>query len=296
MIKIAIDAGRCKMDGMCVMVCPATVLMQRERETMPEVVAEDRCISCGHCLAICPSAAISHSAFLPGTISPIKFNIMPSPGQVTELLRTRRSIRAFRKEPLERETIDKIIDAARTAPSAHNAMSTEYLVVVDGAILRQVSAVTVEYLGFEIGRLNNWFFKTLVGLVDRNLLELGLREIPGFERIIRQFEAGKDPILHHAPALLVFHARRSAGFGDIDAHLASQNASLLAHSLGVGSFYTGWVLAACRVPMSRAWSRRIPDLLGIPPENDIHGALALGHPVPAFKNWIERKPAQTRWL
>jgi nitroreductase/NAD-dependent dihydropyrimidine dehydrogenase PreA subunit len=296
MIKIAIDAGRCEMDGMCAMVCPADVLKQRERAAMPEVVAEDRCISCGHCLAICPSAAISHSAFLPGSITPIQFDIMPSHWQVTELLRTRRSIRAFAEDLLETDTIDKIIDGARTAPSAHNAMSTEYLVVVDGAVLRQVSALTVEYLRYEVGRLNNWFFKTLVGLVDRELLELGQKEIPGFERVIRQFEAGKDPILHHAPALLVFHARRGAAFGDIDAHLASQNASLLAHALGVGHFYTGWVLAACRAPMSRAWSRRIPDLIGIPPENEIHGALALGYPILAFKNWIERKPARVRWV
>jgi nitroreductase len=127
-------------------------------------------------------------------------------------------------------------------------------------------------------------------------LELGLKEIPGFERIIRQFEAGKDPILHHASALLVFHARRNASFGDADAHLALQNASLLAHSMGIGHFFTGYVLAACRVPMSRAWSRRIPDLIGIPPENEIHGALALGYPVPRFKNWIERKPARIQWV
>jgi nitroreductase len=215
---------------------------------------------------------------------------------VTELLKTRRSIRAFQEKPLAKETLEEIIDGARSAPSAHNAQSTEYLVVLDGAVLSQVSAVTIEYLRFEVGRLNNLFLKTLLSLVDRELLELGLREIPGFERIIRKFEAGQDPILHRAPALLVFHARRNLDFGVADAHLALQNASLLAHSMGVGHFFTGYVLAACRVPMSRAWSRRIPDLIGIPAENEIHGALALGYPVPKFKKWIERKPARIQWV
>jgi nitroreductase/ferredoxin-like protein FixX len=296
MIKIAIDHSQCTKDGMCATVCPARIFVQRERATIPELVAVERCIACGHCMAICPSTAISHSAFPLGSISPIQFEKMPSQEQVTELLRTRRSIRAFRGKPLERETIDKIIDGARFAPSGHNAQSTEFLVVLDRAVLSQVSAVTIEYLKFEIGRLNNWFFKTLVSLVDRELLELGLKEIPGFERIVRAFEAGEDPILHHAPALLVFHGRRNVGFGDIDANLALQNASLLAHSLGVGHFYTGWVLAACRAPMSRTWSRRIPKLIGIPPENEMHGALALGYPVPMFKNWMERKPARTQWV
>ena len=36
-------------------------------------------------------------------------------------------------------------------------------------------------------------------------------------------------------------------------------------------------------------TRRIPDLIGIPPGNELYGALALGYPIPRFKNMIERK-------
>jgi hypothetical protein len=67
-------------------------------------------------------------------------------------------------------------------------------------------------------------------------------------------------------------------------------------SLGIGHFYTGWVLAPCRAPMARAWNRRIPNLLGIPPGNELYGALALGYPIPKFKNMIERKPPQIGWV
>jgi hypothetical protein len=148
---------------------------------------------------------------------------------------------------------------------------------------------------FEVRRLNSLSFRMLGSLVNRRLVESGRQAIPGFERNIRRFEAGDDPILHHAPALLVFHARRDAALADVNAQLALQNASLLACSMGVGHFYTGYVIAACRVPMSRAWRRHIPSLIGIPPENRIHGALALGYPVPEFKHWIERKPARIQW-
>jgi nitroreductase len=281
---------------MCAIVCPAKIIVQREKAALPELAGQERCISCGHCMAICPSTAISHSAFPPGTISPIQFEKMPSQEQVIELLKTRRSIREFRDKPLEKETIEKIIDGARFAPSGHNSQSTEFLVVLDSAVLSQVSAVTIEYLKFELGRLNNRFFRMLVSQVNRKLVETGLKEIPLFERTIHSFEAGADPILQRAPALLVFHARRNIGLADVNAHLALQNASLLAHSMGVGHFYTGWVVAACRVPASRAWSRRIADLIGIPPENKIHGALALGYPVPRYKNWMERKPARIQWV
>jgi nitroreductase/NAD-dependent dihydropyrimidine dehydrogenase PreA subunit len=293
---IAIDHNQCTKDGMCSIVCPARVFVQREKVTIPEVVGEERCISCGHCMAICPSNAISHSAFPPGSISSIEFEKMPSHEQVTELLRSRRSIRAFLDKPLEKEVIEKIIDGARSAPSGHNWQSTEYLVVLDRAVLSQVSAATIEYLKFEIGRLNNPLLRVLASLISRELAESGMKEIPTFERLIRRFEDGTDPILHRAAALLVFHARRNIGLADVNAHLALQNASLQAHSLGVGHFVTGWFLVASKARLSRTWSQRIHNLIGIPPENEIHGALALGYPVLTFKNWIERKPARIRWL
>jgi nitroreductase/ferredoxin len=295
-IEIAIDPNLCTKDGLCAVVCPAKIIVQREKAEIPEPVERERCISCGHCVAICASTAISHSAFPPGSVWPSQLGRMPSPEQVIELLRTRRSVREFREKPLEKEAIESIIDGARFAPSGHNSQSTEYLVILDRAILRQVTAVTIEYLRFEVGRLNNWFLMAMLSLVNRKLVEMGQQELPTFERVIRAYEEGADPILQHAPALLVFHARRGIGLADVNANLALQNASLMAHSLGVGHFYTGWLIAACRVPNSEVWRRRMPDLLGIPPENRIHGALALGHPIPRYRNWIERNPARIQWV
>ena len=115
--------------------------------------------------------------------------------------------------------------------------------------------------------------------------------------VIQQDEQviGADPILHGAPVSLAFHARRTVGFGDVNAQLALQNASLVAHALDVGHFYTDWVLATCRAPMARAWNRRMPGRLGISPNNNLYGALALGYPIPKFENMIERKPPIIRW-
>jgi nitroreductase len=263
---------------------------------MPELVDEEGCIACGHCVAICPQGAIGHSEFPATGIRAIQAEEMPTAGQVIALLKSRRSIRAFRDKPLATETIERIIDGARFAPSGHNSQSTEYLVVQDRAVLNQVSATVIDYLKFEIRRFSNPLFKTLTLLAAREKAESGLHEIPGFKRMIRSFESGADPILNGAPVLLAFHARQTVGFADVNAQLALQNASLVAHSLGVGHFYTGWVLSPCRAPMARAWNRRIPGLIGIPSENELHGALALGYPIPRFKNMIERKPARTEWV
>lgn len=297
MYEVTIDPDRCKKDGLCAMICPKAIIQQDEKATVP-IISDDHmahCIACGQCVAICRHGAIQHSEFPATTIRAIQFEQMPKPEQVLTLLKTRRSIRAFRDKPPARDTIEKIIDGARFAPSAHNSQSTEFLVVQDRAVLNQLSAMVIEYLKFEIKRFSNPLFRTLALLGDRESAERGLHEIPGFKQMIRSFESGADPILHGAPVLLVFHAQRTIGFADVNAQLALQNASLVAHSLGIGHFYTGWVLSPCRAPMARAWNRRIPNLIGVPPGNKLHGALALGYPIPRFKNMIERKPPQIGW-
>jgi hypothetical protein len=155
--------------------------------------------------------------------------------------------------------------------------------------------MAIEYLRFEIGRFSNPIFRAFALLANQETAETALHELPGFKRMTRQYDSGEDPILRRAPALLVFHARQTIGFADVNAQLALQNASVVAHSLGIGHFYTGWVLAPCRAPRARAWNRRIPDLLGIPAENQLYGALALGHSIPRFKNLIERNPPRIKW-
>jgi nitroreductase/NAD-dependent dihydropyrimidine dehydrogenase PreA subunit len=295
MYEVKINAERCKKDGLCTKVCPKGIFVQREKLTIPELMDEEGCIACGHCVAVCLQSAINHSEFPSTAIRAIQFKQMPTTEQVMKLLKTRRSIRAFRDKPLAKETIERIIDGARFAPSGHNSQSTEFLVVQASDLLNQVSAMVIEYLKFEVNRFANPLFRTLALLADRESAESGLHEIPGFKRMIQMFESGTDPILHGAPVLLAFHARRTIGFAEINAQLALQNASIVAHSLGVGHFYTGWVISPCRAPMARAWNRRIPSLIGIPPGNTLHGALALGYPIPRFKNMIERKPPIIRW-
>ena len=296
MFAITIDRSRCKKDGLCARVCPSGIFVQREKLTIPELMNEEGCIACGHCVAICSQGAICHSEFPSTATRAIQFEQMPTTDQVLELLKSRRSIRAFRDKPVAKDTIETIIDGARFAPSGHNSQSTEFLVVRDRAVLSKLSALVIEYLKFEIKRFANPLFRTLALLADRDLAESGLHEIPGFKQMIQMFEAGADPILNGAPVLLAFHARRTDGFGDVNAQLALQNASLVAHALGIGHFYTGFVLSPDRAPMARAWNRRIPSLIGIPPGNELHGALALGYPIPKFKNMIERKPPQIKWV
>ncbi len=58
---------------------------------------------------------------------------------VFEAIRKRRSIRAFTREDVSKEDIEKLIDAARYAPSAGNIQPWEFIIVRDSKIKRKLS-------------------------------------------------------------------------------------------------------------------------------------------------------------
>ena len=49
--------------------------------------------------------------------------------ELLELLKTRRSIRAFTSYPVPDEMVDKVIEAARWAPSGANSQPWEFIVI-----------------------------------------------------------------------------------------------------------------------------------------------------------------------
>ncbi len=58
-----------------------------------------------------------------------------------EFLKTRRSIRCFKKEKVPMEIIEKILDVARYAPSAHNSQPWRFIVIDDRDILDKLSRI-----------------------------------------------------------------------------------------------------------------------------------------------------------
>ncbi len=64
-----------------------------------------------------------------------------SPDDLIEFLKTRRSIRRFRKEKVPMEIIEKILDVARYAPSAHNSQPWRFIVIDDRGILDELSRI-----------------------------------------------------------------------------------------------------------------------------------------------------------
>ena len=56
-----------------------------------------------------------------------------------ELVKKRRSLRKFSDRKVERHTVEKILEAALTAPSSRNSRSTRFLVVEDRDLIKHMS-------------------------------------------------------------------------------------------------------------------------------------------------------------
>ncbi|HNS48236.1 MAG TPA: nitroreductase family protein [bacterium] len=56
-----------------------------------------------------------------------------------EVIRTRRSIRSFSNRPVPEETLDRILDSARIAPSGNNRQPWKFVVVRDPALKQQIA-------------------------------------------------------------------------------------------------------------------------------------------------------------
>jgi len=294
MIEIAIDADVCKKDGLCAMTCTYGIFQQAEKGTIPKIdeVMMEKCYRCGQCVAICPYGAISHSDFPKGTVNPIKLENLPSYDQMLELIRSRRSKRLFKETTVEREAIEKVLEAARFAPSAHNEQSTEFVVIQDKTILHDITALTSDYIGKLVGYTKNPIGRMMM---RRALGRRGAATVfelaPEMEGLVSLFKSGTDWILREAPVLVLFCADSAGGtFASVNANLALHNATLAAETVGLGCFYAGFVVSTAER------DDRIARLVSLPEAHQIYGALAMGYPRLEFNKWPERNPAKVTWV
>lgn len=63
---------------------------------------------------------------------------------ILRILRARRSVRALKPDPVPRELIVEVLDAARWAPSAHNAQPWRFVVITSDAVKRELATKMAE--------------------------------------------------------------------------------------------------------------------------------------------------------
>ena len=147
-----------------------------------------RCIRCGHCVAVCPKAALTLEHIAPSSL-PLVEDAPLSDLQRDMLFKTRRSTRAYKDEPVDRNVLLKALEEARYAPTASNCEEVAWLLVEGRDRLHDLAS-----------RVADWM-STLTGK---------------YSHVASAFRAGQDPILRGAPSLILAHGDANMPWNALD--------------------------------------------------------------------------------
>lgn len=227
----------------------------------------ENCIGCGHCIAICPRAAVTDDTLPMDDLKPL--TSFSDPDALLGLMRSRRSCRHYKNQPVAQETINVLLSAARACPTAKNLQDTRYILVREN--IPALLDAALASLG-NVGRAQK----------DSATDSGELRRAENFIRWeqLRKNDSTFDPLFFHAPLLMLFISDR----GDArDAAASASYVELMAASLGLGCLYSGYFTACA------AGNPEISELLGLAPQEQVVRCLVLGYPEVHFQRTAPRK-------
>lgn len=271
---LIVDEKKCTRDGLCIKDCPMAVLAV-DPETFLPILAkggEKRCIGCGHCLVVCPTQAISLANLSQNDCIPFDKNLLPKPKQLATLLRTRRSTRQFKSEPVSRVDLGQLVETSQWAPSAKNMHPLQWLVVDTTDVRDKLRTQVLEWM------------KSMIEGED------GVMAQKFYGPILTAAAAGQDYLFWDAPAMLIAHAKRKISTAPADASIALSTCELLAASMGLGTCWAGYFqYASNHYPPLR-------ELLQLPEQHVVLGAVLIGYPSVNYQRIPPRPAATISWL
>jgi nitroreductase len=182
-----------------------------------------------------------------------------------ELVKNRRSIRRFKPDPVPDEDIEKIIEAARWAPSGYNSQPWEFVVVKDK------------------------------GLKDRILKPIDLHknliasvEAAGIEQNIRQMARpwlNEEADFRIAPVLIILFSDPRTRVALPDMGKRHTDKTRLLFNSGLSCAFIYMQLAATSLGLATQWLGAMPkhaelikQILGVPEEFEFYEMMPLGYP------------------
>lgn len=270
-----IDREKCIACMQCIKDCPTRTISLNNGKAD---INNSNCIKCGHCIAICPVEAVATDDYNMAEVKPYnKDTFSVEPENLLNFIKFRRSVRRFKDKAVEKEKIEKIIEAGRFTQTSTNSQDVSYTVVTEKLdelkelaydALKQKGEYILENLTPETEHLKRY-------------ANMWLHSYNEFK---------KDPIKNdrlffNAP-LAIFVTSPTA----INGGLASSNMELMTDALGLGTFFSGFLLIATKD------NKEILDLLKIKNGNEIISCLVIGYPDVKYQRIVPRKDADITWI
>ncbi len=251
-----VDRDKCNKDNICIKVCVAGIIRTDEESGYPAVDAKrsGRCIACGHCVAYCPHSACSVETVPYDEVSAVDPALNITAAQAEQFMRTRRSVRLYRKEAPDNTFLEKlVITAAGAAPTAENAQPVSWVIVSGAEKMKAIGDKCAELAKNA----------ALGGDRHRRLMQAAMANAYG---------KGNDVFLRGAPCMVVALTQKNYEWPE-DGVITMTYLELAAHANGLGACWAGYFIQFAR---HNAELRR---LAGIDDGLYINGALLMGKPL-----------------
>jgi len=186
---------------------------------------------------------------------------------LVDIMRTRRSVRQFRREKIGREVLTELIEVAITAPSASNNQPWRFFVLDDERVIDQLADCVERRVQYIAKRVHSEFeenFKRYGDYFTRFRLAPALI-IPMYKKmhmLSNMLSGDVDQVTSNNIGAMEFNS------GIVSTSLAIQNLLLYAHASGLGaSCMTGPLIAM----------DEIRNIVGIPPQWHIACFIPIGY-------------------
>jgi len=329
--RFTVNGEICNGCGRCVRTCPIQLLMLDENKKPRSNDRYDafRCITCQNCYAACPEKAITiegdyrvasgfwrNADLYPGTKTLpdplLKGDEVPFASYENELtetervIYTRRSNRLYKKKPVPRELVHRVLEAGRFAPSAGNNQPWKFIAITDPAVIEEIDQICKKKIRFlpSLCMPHAWLNKEVPGdrlakpkWWQKAIYTYFTKKRPGDcdQRVVGGVNAvSSDPeyrTFFRAPVLIILLVdERAIGGTDLDMGISGATMDLAAHSLGLG---TCWVSLVRGVAYDKEYMR---EKLGVRYPFKILTSLVLGYPAGQVDNVVKREPPRVEWI
>ena len=185
-----------------------------------------------------------------------------------EAIITRRSTRNFKPDTVEKEKLEKILEAGRYAPSGSNSQTNHFFLIQDPAVIVK-----------------------LASLAEAAFAEMEITEntYVSLKNSITRAKKGGYVFSYNAPVLVIVANRKDYGNNMADCAVAIENMMIEANNLDLGSCWVNQL----------KWLNEDPGLLdylynlGLKENERVYGSVILGYPA-TDDGLPDRKPLERK--
>jgi len=264
MLDFKIDELKCTQCGLCAKECPTLIIDGKNGIPVIKEGKEKNCIKCQHCLAVCPTGALSIFGKIPEE-SILVDNAVVNSADLMRLMKTRRSVRKFKKEDVSKELIDELLQTVAYAPTGHNKNAVLLSVVDNRADFEKFRVIV---------------YDAIKKVKEEGNLHPALDFIGGFQQMWE--DKGVDVIFRDAPHVIIASAPKATASSMADCVIALTYFELLANSHGIGTLWNGF--------MKMVMDKIAPDLqekLSIPADHLVGYIMIFGYPTIKYARSIQ---------